>query len=70
MSWKQDQIGGALKISGNNVRVYKPGGTSIIATLSCGKKVISAMWAGNEIQINLTDGKVRLYHSNGGFRAI
>lgn len=59
---------GIIKIQGDKVCLYssKDNYTSI----STGKPVTSAVWAGNFLNVTLADGKVRRYSSRDSYSTI
>lgn len=59
---------GVAKVDGNNVKVYKDQFSAV--TLSIGKPINYAIWAGGELCVYLMDGKVRRYKDQFTYRVI
>lgn len=59
---------GILKIEGQKIKVYSTGGTYI--TINPGSEVRSANWAGSELIVHLTNGKIRRYSYEGAYVTI
>ena len=59
---------GVIKITGDRVHLYYS--RDNYDTISVGKQVTSANWAGNEVIVNMIDGKVRKYKSKDNYQTI
>jgi endonuclease YncB( thermonuclease family) len=57
------------KVEGNKVKIYKSNG-SLVKTISPGGPVKSAIISGDEIQITMQNGKIRIYGMNGSLKKI
>jgi|APCry1669193181_1035450.scaffolds.fasta_scaffold07707_4 hypothetical protein len=69
MAWESKFFNfGVVKIDGKNVKVYYD--SSQYRTISVGEEVISATWAGGELNVTLKSGKVRRYHDTSQYRTI
>ena len=69
MAWDSKYIAfGVIKIQGDRVHLYSS--RDNYATISVGKPVNSAIWAGGFLNVNLADGKVRRYSSRDNYSTI
>lgn len=69
MNWEQKCINfGILKVVGKDVQIYCD--QFHHTTLSVGEPIVKAEWAGNEINVYLTNGKVRKYKDHFHFITI
>ena len=60
MSWESKFVNyGVVKIEGEQVKVYYDQYSYV--TISVGNQVTNANWAGGELNIAMSDGKVRRY---------
>ena len=60
MAWDSKYVNfGVLKIDGTKVKVYKDQVNYF--SLNVSKPVTNAIWAGGELNIYMSDGKVRRY---------
>ena len=59
---------GVIKIAGDRVHLYYS--IDNYDTISVGKQVTSANWAGNEVIVNMIDGKVRKHKSKDNYQTI
>ena len=59
---------GVIKIQGDKVCLYNS--RDNYASISTGKPVTSAVWAGNFLNVTLADGKVRRYSSRDSYSTI
>jgi len=60
MAWDSKFVNfGVVKIEGNNVKVFRD--QYNYSTISVGKTVTNAVWAGGELNVSMSDGKVRRY---------
>jgi len=59
---------GVIKIQGDKVCLYSSRGN--YATISTGKQITNAVWAGNILNVTLSDGKVRRYSSRDNYSSI
>ncbi len=66
---KDGYVGGGLVIEGRRVRVYKPG-SNLFRYISCPVTPLSAVWAGQTVQVVLEDGWTRLYSGDTPFKQI
>jgi hypothetical protein len=69
MTWESKYVNfGVVKTEGDKVLVYKDQYNCI--KISIGKPVNYAMWAGGELSVYLTDGKVRRYRDQYNYMVI
>jgi hypothetical protein len=67
--WEKNFVEFALaKPEGKTVKVYKDRFSYV--TLSIGESVTNAIWAGNELNVYLANGKVRRYKDKFSYRTI
>jgi len=60
MAWDSKYVNyGVAKVEGDKVKVYHDKFSA--TTISVGKPIKYAIWAGNELCVYLLDGKVRRY---------
>lgn len=59
---------GVIKIQGDRVHLYSS--KDNYASISTGKQVTSAVWAGNFLNVTLADKKVRRYSSRDNYNTI
>jgi hypothetical protein len=71
MEFPDGFTGGVLVVKDRQVRVYQVGSRTRYITLSpCPKGIVSAVWTGNAIQVNMNDGKTRVYYSKNYYKNI
>jgi hypothetical protein len=69
MSWDSRYISfGVLKIEGKIVKVYRD--QSSYVNVNVGQPVQNAIWAGGELNITLSDGKVRRYRDQSSYKTV
>lgn len=69
MAWESNYVTfGVTKIDRNNVKVYKDRFNYV--TVNVGKQITNANWAGGELNITLSDGKVRRYKDRFNYTTI
>jgi hypothetical protein len=69
MAWDSKFINfGVVKIEGNNVKVYKD--SSNYTTVAVQSPVSNANWAGGELNVTLSTGKVRRYKDSSNYTTI
>ena len=56
---------GVIKIQGDKVHLYSS--RDNYHTLTIGKPITNAVWAGNFLNVTLADGKVRRYSSRDSY---
>ena len=59
---------GVIKIQGDRVHLYSS--RDNYTTVSVGKPVTNALWAGSFLNVSMADGKVRRYSSRDSYSAI
>jgi hypothetical protein len=59
---------GVVRIENDKVKVYKD--QTSYTTISVGKTVTNAAWAGQELNISMADGKVRRYRDSTSYSTI
>jgi GH24 family phage-related lysozyme (muramidase) len=59
---------GVIRIEGDKVRVYRD--QNNYTTISVGKTVTNAAWAGQELNVTMSDGKVRRYRDQNNYTTI
>ena len=69
MSWsKSHRALGVFKVEGKSIKIY--GTPSSYSTLNVGEEINRADWNGDNLQVSLKNGKVRIYKSNGSYNTI
>ena len=69
MAWDSKYITfEVIKIQGDRVHLYSS--RDNYTTISVGKPVTGAIWAGSFLNVNLADGKVRRYSSRDSYSTI
>jgi hypothetical protein len=67
MAWdKKYSNFGVIKITGDRVKLHYS--KDNYDTISVGKEIISAVWAGDDVIIRLVDGKIRKYKSKDNYQ--
>ncbi len=59
---------GVIKIQGDRVHLYSS--RDNYTTVSVGKLVTNALWAGSFLNVSMSDGKVRRYSSRDSYSTI
>jgi hypothetical protein len=59
---------GVIKIDKDKVHLYSS--RDNYQTLSIGKPITNVVWAGNFLNVTLTDGKVRRYSARDSYKTI
>jgi len=59
---------GLLKIEGEKVKLYANANTYL--SISVGKSVTNANWSGDELNVSMSDGKVRRYKNQNTYTTI
>lgn len=59
---------GVLRIEKDKVKVYRD--QNNYTTIGVGKPITNAVWAGQELNITMTDGKVRRYRDQNNYTTI
>ncbi len=69
MAWDTKYLAfGVIKIQGDKVHMYSS--RDNYTTLTLGKPVVTAVWAGSFLNVTLADGKVRRYSSRDSYSSI
>jgi hypothetical protein len=69
MPWDQKYPNyGVVRIENDKVKVYRD--RDNYTTLSVGKTVTNATWAGQELNVTMSDGKVRRYRDRDNYSTI
>jgi hypothetical protein len=69
MAWDSKFINfGVVKIDKDKVKVYKD--QNNYTTVSVGKPVTNATWAGGELNVAMADGKVRRYKDQNNYTTV
>lgn len=59
---------GVIKVEGDKVKLYANSNTYI--TVNVGKTVTNASWSGDELNVSMSDGKVRRYKNQNTYNTI
>ena len=59
---------GIAKIDGKNVKVFS--GADNYFTIGLGEEVVDALWVGDELNVTLKNGEVRLYKDRYNYTTI
>ncbi len=59
---------GVVRIENDKVKLYRD--QNNYTTISVGKTVTNAVWAGQELNITMSDGKVRRYRDQNNYSTI
>lgn len=66
MGWDSKYVNfGVTKIDGKSVKVYKD--QSSYVNVNVGQPVQNVVWSGGELNITLSDGKVRRYRDQSSY---
>ncbi len=69
MAWDQKLKNfGVIKVEGKNVKLYSSSASYI--TISVSEPVTGASWAGDVLNVNLANGKVRRYTSSASYTTV
>jgi hypothetical protein len=69
MAWESKYTNfGVVKIDGDKIYVYYDQNNK--TTIYAHQKVISANWAGGELNVSMSDGKVRRYRDSNNYITI
>ena len=69
MSWSPSQRHfGVYKVEGKSIKIY--GTPTSYTTLNVGEEISRVDWNGDNLQVLLKNGKVRIYKPNGSYTFI
>jgi len=68
IQFAQEYICGALVMKEKRLFVYKVGSNTKYIIVNCPRRIVSAMWIGNAIQIGMDDGNSRIYYAQNKFK--